>query len=484
MELVFPGYVKTVMSLLEARGFDAYVVGGAVRDLLLGRTPDDYDIVTNARPDEIRIVAEEGGLGVIDELGQNFGVVNLLIGRYAVEVASYRNETYGSDSHRPAEVWYCETLQEDLGRRDFTINAMAVDSHGRLIDCFDGLDDLRGKVLRTVGNAPKRFQEDALRMFRACRFIAQLGFNADKAILPAIQANLERVSGLSLERVRTELNKLLCGPYAGRGMDLMVQSGLAATCCRIRAHGTYEAVPILPEVAELCHIPQNPSYHPYDVWTHTARALDKGDRSLEVGWAILLHDVGKGRPGVRNVNQEGMPTDYGHEKLGARMAEAILTRLRMPEELVRRVAWLVRSHMHFGFVSAMDDDVTWRWIRKEARSGTFRINKEMADAFKQLTAVCVADIAATTATRTDVIHAQMYGRRLVRMAYTMPVHTSDLNLNGSELMEIGATRRQLRTLMPYLLTRVQDGTVENSPESLLMASKGWLRRQEEKEIQK
>lgn len=480
MKLVLPGYVKTVMEALTGSGFEAYVVGGAVRDMLLGRMPDDYDVVTNARPDEIKLVAAKNSIPVVSELGQNFGVVILRVEKHGVEVAAYRNEAYGrEDAHRPTEVWYCETLEEDLGRRDFTINAMAVDLDGNLTDCYDGLDDLRGKILRTVGNADKRFEEDALRMFRACRFIGQLGFTPDKKILPAIRNNLKRVEGLSLERVRTELNKLLTGAYAGEGMDLMVKSGLAGESCRVRKKGKFTPVPILPELLDLVDVPQNPAFHPYDVWQHTAVALDKGDRSLEAGWGILLHDIAKGRPGVRGVNKEGQPCDYGHETVGARMAETILRRLQMPESLVKRVAWLVKNHMHFGFVSGQDDEKTWHWLRKEARSGHFRVNKEMAEAFKQLTAVCVADVAATCATQTDVIHAQMYGKRLITMAYLMPVHTSDLNFSGRDALEMGAEKHQLGRLLPVLLARVQDGTLKNSPEALKEAAARWIKRQQE-----
>jgi tRNA nucleotidyltransferase/poly(A) polymerase len=480
MKLTFPDYVVTVMKLLEAQGFEAYVVGGAVRDMLLGRTPEDYDIVTNARPDEIKLAAGRSGLDVIGTLGQNFGVVNLKLGRHTVEVASYRNETYGSDAHRPAEVWYCERLEDDLGRRDFTINAMAADRSGRIIDCFDGMNDLRERVLRTVGNAQKRFQEDALRMFRACRFIAQLGFTPHEGILPAIEANLDRVSGLSLERVRSELNKLLCGAWAGQGMDLMVKSHLAAQSCRIKAHGAYVPVPILPELEALVGVPQNPAFHPYDVWTHTAVALNKTDRQLATGWAVLLHDIGKGRDGVRTYNEEGLPHDNGHEKVGAVMARTIMERLRLPEPLTDRVVWLVRSHMHFGFASALEDEATWRWLRKEARSGQFRLNKEMAEAFKQLTAVCVADVAATAATRSDVIHAQMYGERLIRMAYLMPVHTSDLNINGRQLLEMGVPQDQLSRLLPLFLQRIQDRTLENDPEELRQTVRHILERQKKR----
>jgi len=216
------------------------------------------------------------------------------------------------------------------------------------------------------------------------------------------------------------------------------------------------------------------------VWQHTAVALDKGDRRLETGWAILLHDIGKGREGVRGVNKEGQPSDHGHEILGEKMARDILTRLCMPRELVDRVAFLVRNHMRYGFLSSQDDDKTWHWLRQEARNGSFRLNKDMAEAFKQLTAVCIADVAATNADHTDIIHAQMYGKRLVKMAYLMPVHTSDLDFSGRDALKAGAAPDQLKELMPNLLRRVQDGKLRNDPEELAGAAKKWLRRQVDK----
>ena len=181
--------------------------------------------------------------------------------------------------------------------------------------------------------------------------------------------------------------------------------------------------------------------------------------------------------GVRGINREGQPCDHGHEVVGAALARRILERLRLPRETVDRVAWLVQNHMHFGFISAQEDDKTWRWLRKEARSGHFRVNKEMAEAFKQLTAVCVADVAATNAGQNDVIHAQMYGKRLVKMAYLMPVHTSDLDFSGRDALALGASPAQLRELMPVLLHRVQDRTLENDPGELAVAARRWLDRQ-------
>ncbi|MFA7069152.1 MAG: HD domain-containing protein [Acidaminococcaceae bacterium] len=476
MKFDIPVYVQKVLGVLTNSGFEAYVVGGAVRDLLLEKIPEDYDVVTNARPDEIKLLAERNGIGVVAGLGQNFGVVMLTLGRNSVEVAAFRNETYGEDAHRPAEVWYCDKLEDDLGRRDFTINAMALDSKGKIIDCFDGLGDLQRKILKTVGNPEKRFEEDALRMFRACRFLGQLGFAYDLKMKIAIKRNLAKVSGLSLERVRTELNKMICGPYAEKGMGLMISSGLAGENCRYRADKTEKLVPILPELVALVGVKQNPAYHQYDVWHHTLTALTNSDHSLEVGWAIIFHDVAKGCEGIRGMNAQGEPTDYGHDILGAQIAADILTRLRFPLATVQRVSWLVKNHMRFGSNIDRGEAVTWRWIRQTAREGNFRVTKEMADAFKQLVTVCIADLAATTAHKQELISAQMYGGKLISMAYEMPVHTTDLNVNGGELSQIVTNKKALAEIMPLLLRRVQDGELSNNAAALKLAAQVWYER--------
>ena len=480
MDFTFPTYIKQVMTALQDAGFEAYVVGGAVRDALLGRKPDDYDIVTNARPDEIKLLAKQHNLSLVDKVGQNFGVVMIVMGKKVVEVASYRNETYGRDAHRPEEVWYCDTLEEDLGRRDFTINAMAVDLDGNITDLYEGQEDLRQGIVRTVGNADKRFDEDALRMFRACRFVAQLDFTYDKKILKAIGNNLERVEGLSLERIRVELEKLLVSEAAGKGLDLMVKSGLAAQSCHYKEQGQEFKIPILPELEHMVGMSQNPQFHPFDVWEHTLVALRNGDRSMETSWGILLHDIAKGLEGIRGTNEKGEPTDHGHEEKGAAMAFNILSRLRFPKELAERVSWLVGNHMRFGANIDANDDVTWRWLRKCARSGEFRENKLMAEAFKQLTNVCIADMVATTASKQELISAQMYGTKLVTMAYLVPIHTTDLNVTGKDLLPQGFTKKELEEVMPVLLRRVQDGELKNDYDVLEKAAKTWKTRQEKK----
>lgn len=407
MQIIFPDYIKKVLALLENAGFEAYVAGGAVRDLLLGEFPGDYDVTTNARPEQVAAIVRQAGYGLVEKLGWNFGVVVAIVDGKATEIATFRGERYGADAHRPEVVWYCATLKEDLSRRDFTVNAMALDSAGRLYDYFGGQQDLKDKALRTVGDARLRFREDALRMYRACRLVAQLDFtyvegtdtpaqvNAFYDTASSVEENLRRalltqgrpvpldmktmgpdaqLTGplqktgfgqagtrfalqkryrfdcrncreLSLERVRTELDKLLVSKAAGRGLMLLVSTGLAATQCRIRENGREYYTDVLPELSLLPGLPQNIRFHCYNVWEHILAAVDNGPRDLTLRWALLLHDVAKGWPGVRGVTPDGYPNDHGHEKVSAVMAHTILTRLRYPADFVDRVCWLVARHM-------------------------------------------------------------------------------------------------------------------------------------------
>ena len=476
MDFTIPEYVNKILKTLMAAGYDAYLVGGAVRDLLLAKEPEDFDVLTNAKPAEIIAVARRAGFGVVEELGQNFGVVMVVVDGNSVEVAAYRSESYGEDAHRPESVWYCETLAEDLARRDFTINAIALDIDGRLIDYFNGLEDLKNRELRTVGKASLRFAEDALRMFRACRFISQLGVTCDAEVFAAITEQLPRVSGLSMERVRTEINKLMKGEFVNLGLDALVRSGLADQSCRNRQNGKEKQIPILPELSALVGVPQNPNFHSHDVWNHTLKAVSFGEKSLEVRWALLLHDIGKGQPTVRGFDNEGNPTDYGHEELSALMAEKILRRFQFSANFVKRVVWLIANHMQLGFRVGKDEYGTKRWLRKVALSGAFRWNKDLQEAFSQLTSVCLADLAATKAHEQEIITMRMYNEELLRLAADMPVHTSDLLLSGKQIAKMLGSKEKLPQIMQILLKRVQDGTMENSEKALTEAVKKWQQR--------
>ena len=555
MQTSFPDYVTKTLNILNAAGYEAYVVGGAVRDQLLGLEPGDYDIATDGRPEQVAAVLRNAGYSLAEKLGENFGVVVAVTEGRSLEIATFRNEryAYGQDAHRPAEVWFCDTLKEDLSRRDFTVNAMAMDSRGNLYDYYGGQKDLEAKVIRTVGDPRKRFAEDALRMYRACRFVAQLDFTyvegndapedvrggydevltveqnlriamekAGKTVPgnmktmgpeaqlthgPAVTGSdgsvrggllqddgtatglpfgqpgtkyylkkryvfdISRCRNLSLERVKTELDKMLVGKAAGKGLALFLSSGLANAQCRVRDKGSETFVDVLPELTHLPALPQNIRFHCYNVWEHILAAVDKGPRELTLRWALLLHDVAKGLPGIRGSTPDGYPNDHGHEKESAKMAQAILTRLRYPRPFVRRVSWLVAKHMRFAPMMIHKNNTLLRWIRSEATGGEFRTEKEMTEAFSQLTEVFLADMGATGA---GVLQEPVMeeGRRLgeeaVRIAREqMPVHTSDLHVRGSEIQVL--LPLTVGDAMKYLLARVQSGSIPNERGALLQA---------------
>jgi len=550
-KMLFPPYVMKTLKILNTAGFEAYVVGGAVRDLLLGTEPCDYDITTNARPAEIVSVLGSAGYTLTEKLGENYGVVAAVTEGCGLEIATFRNEryAYGRDAHRPAEVWFCDTLEEDLSRRDFTVNAMAMDYAGKLYDYHGGQQDLKEKQLRTVGDPRRRFAEDALRMYRACRFVAQLdftyvegkdtaedvsgGYDYHESVAQNLRAALEKAgktvppdmktmgpgaqltgcpgeSGfgqpgtkyrlkkryvfditrcreLSLERVKTELDKMLVGKAAGKGLALYLSTGLASAQCRVREKGTEQFVDVLPELAHLPALPQNIRFHCYNVWEHILAAVDNGPRDLTVRWALLLHDVAKGLPGIRGTTPDGYPNDHGHEKESAAMARTILTRLRCPQAAVRRIEWLVSRHMRFAPMLIRKNNTLLRWIRSEAVSGIFRTEAEMTEAFSQLVEIFLADMGATWAgvLKEGVMEeGRGLGREAVRIACTeMPVHTSDLAVNGREIQEVltRVTEKEedspaVGDLMKYLLARVQSGNIANNKETLLAAVETRLER--------
>lgn len=531
----FPPYIVQLLSALTAAGQEAYVVGGAVRDLLLGLTPGDYDVTTSARPEQVCEIAGRNGWKVVDKLGRNMGVVVVVVDGHGVEVATFRGERYRTDVHRPAEVWFCDNLQDDLSRRDFTVNAMAMDLAGRIYDYYGGRQDLKRRVLRTVGDPRRRYAEDALRMYRACRFVAQLDFTyvedgdtpdgvrwdydpaqplADNLRRGAAEAaafeaetgmpygfgmpgtpyflrkryvfDTSRCRELSLERVRTELEKMLTAKAAGKGLMLYVATGLSDCSCRIREGGRDTCVPVLPELRHLVNLHQNPRYHCYDVWEHTLQAVDNGPRDLILRWALLLHDAAKGLPGVRGVNKEGQPSDHGHEKESAELAQGIFSRLGYARPFVKRAVWLIANHMRFAPMLIAKKNTLYRWVRSEAASGRFRNEAELAEAYAQVAAVFLADMGATwSGIRQDPVldDGRALAREVVHIAAAeMPVHTSDLALSGSDVQGLLPPQSPLTVgeALQYLLRRVQSGGAANDAEPL----KELLRRKLDRELQK
>ncbi|MCE5308442.1 MAG: CCA tRNA nucleotidyltransferase [Acidobacteriales bacterium] len=336
---------RTVICALRSRGFLAYLAGGCVRDLLLGREPADYDVATSAPPDEILRVFPAADLA-----GAHFGVVLVRESGAEVEVATFRSDHSYTDGRHPARVKFETDPRQDVLRRDFTINGLLMDPDtGEVLDYVDGGRDLGARLIRAIGEPGRRFAEDHLRMLRAVRFASCFGFEIEPATFRAIRDLHASIRQISAERVRDEFTRILCGGGARRGFELLDAAGLLED--------------VLPEVARMKGVEQPPEFHPEgDVWTHTLMLLELLERPApSLAWAALLHDVGK--PPAFSIR--GRIRFDRHAAVGAEMAAAILGRLHASNELTGRVRALVAEHLRFKDVKRMRPSTLKRFLRSD-----------------------------------------------------------------------------------------------------------------------
>lgn len=321
-EIELPKEVRYIIELLNGRGHEAYAVGGAVRDTILGRDPEDWDITTSALPEEIKSIFNR----TVDT-GIEHGTVTVLMRGKSFEVTTYRIDGEYLDSRHPKDIEFTGNLSEDLLRRDFTINAMAYNERDGLVDEYGGKEDLEEGIIRCVGDPTKRFEEDALRMLRAVRFSAQLGFTIHQDTKEAIVKLAPTIKNISSERIRDELLKLIESANPGYIKELY-NLGLTKY--------------ILPEFDEMMVCEQNSKHHMYNVGEHTIHAMENiaGDRILRL--TMLLHDMGK--PSTKSTDEEGHNHFYNHQVIGAEMANRILRDLKMDNDTRKKVVKLVRYH--------------------------------------------------------------------------------------------------------------------------------------------
>jgi poly(A) polymerase len=325
-----------IVRRLQEAGFEAYWVGGCVRDMLLGQEPHDYDIATSARAEQIEKLFARTA-----PVGRQFGVLLVIEGGEQFQVATFRAESEYRDGRHPSQVMFCDAMA-DAQRRDFTINGLFYDPlTKRLHDWVGGEVDLREGMVRTIGDPRKRFAEDHLRLLRAVRFAAQLDFEIEPGTFAALRANASKIRTVSAERVRDELLKLFQPPHAARGLELLRESGLLAH--------------VLPEISATIDCEQSPDFHPEgSVYNHLLRIL----QHLPTGaptpliWAALLHDIAKPVTASRDPTTSRIHF-HGHEKIGAEMAGAVLQRLRFPRKQIEEIAACVRQHMQFKDVVSM-----------------------------------------------------------------------------------------------------------------------------------
>ena len=434
-----------LLRLKEVLGPDAelMVVGGAVRDELLGRSYADWDLATRLLPQTVMDRARAAGLRVIPT-GLQHGTVTVLLEERPVEVTTFRSDGGYVDGRRPESVRLGVDLEEDLSRRDFTINAMALPvGGGDLVDPFGGQADLAARIIRAVGDPLQRFAEDGLRPLRACRFASQLGFAVEPATLAAIPRRLEVAWKVAVERVFTELDKLLRGGEPHRGMILLEGSGLMDLW--------------LPELRPMIGCGQN-HFHRYDVWIHTLEVLREVPGESGLCWAALLHDVGK--PGTRSTGPNGEVHFYGHEVVSMEMADGILERLKTSLGLRKEVAALIRHHGTHP-TEAWSDAACRRFLGRLAEDGlpldrwaTLRLADQLGKGLDRENRL--------------VEHRALMSRLEALAAAAPPLAVRDLALDGSALMKLAGRSGGpwLGELQRQLLVAVMDDPGLNGAEAL------------------
>lgn len=443
MNIELPRAARLLIERLEQKGFEAWIVGGCVRDCLLGRTPHDFDICTAAKPAQT-ISCFESEFHVI-KTGLQHGTVTVVVDGEPFEITTYRIDGAYSDSRHPDEVSFVTSLREDLSRRDFTINAMAYHPVRGLTDYFGGAEDLAAGMVRCVGDPAKRFKEDALRILRALRFASTFDFAVEAQTAQAMHAERQRLREISAERIQAELCRFLCGLGV---FDLLLS--FADVLC----------VPV-PEIAPMIGFAQRNPHHRYDVWMHTAASVQAIRPVPALRLTMLLHDIGK--PASFSLDKRGVGHFYGHPARSAALAGKILRRLRLDGATIKTVETLVLHH----------DDV----IEPKPRQVKRWLGRVGETVFRQMLEVRRADIAA----QSDWRRAEKYRRMDQVEAVLTEVLAEgqcyclkDLAVNGGDLIKAGVPQgKQIGETLDRLLTQVVDGELPNEREALLRAAQGF-----------
>ena len=444
MKIQIPKHANYIIKTLQHYGYEAYIVGGCVRDAVLGRTPSDWDITTSAKPLQIKSIFDR----TIDT-GLKHGTVTVLMEKEPFEVTTYRIDGTYEDHRRPNDVTFTTSLREDLMRRDFTINAMAYNEKDGLVDLFGGLEDLDKKIVRCVGKADDRFDEDALRMLRAVRFAAQLGFTIDQEAKDAIKRKAEFLKDISAERIQVELTKLLTSDHPE----------MIKTCYELGMTKIF-----LPEFDEMMATPQNNPHHKYNVGDHTVEALKNIQKDKVKRLAALLHDVAK--PVTRTTDNQGIDHFAGHYEKSAQMAEAILRRLKYDNHTIKGVKHLIAWH-DFRW-----DDETYAGMAKVRRL----VSQVGIDYFEPLLELQRADILAQS--------NYMQDKKIKVLDETFAIYQEvkknhdcltikDLNIDGVTLIRNGipAGKRMVTILEKLLDMVIEEPKLNQRPVLIELAKK-------------
>jgi poly(A) polymerase/tRNA nucleotidyltransferase (CCA-adding enzyme) len=440
-ELKTPKEVLMVVAVLNAAPYEAYLVGGCVRDLLMGLEPKDYDITTNATPEQIISLFPKtfyentyGTVGVVT-CGEDLGTVCSMESVKIVEVTPYRLESGYSDNRHPDSVKWSNNLRDDLSRRDFTVNAIAYNpvTH-EIVDPYNGQKDIENKIIRGVGDADVRFKEDALRLMRAVRFMSQLDFDIDPVTRESIEKNAKLLKNISRERVRDEFVKLIMTDYPMRGLVLMKETGLLEY--------------VVPELLRGVGVTQNQA-HMYDVWEHNLRTLQHAaDKKwpLHVRLSAIFHDISK--PETKRFSREkNVITFYGHDVVGARVTREIMERLKFPKDLTEQVSMFVRWHMFFSDT----EQITLSAVRR-------LITNVGKDNIWNLIDLRICDRIGTGRPKEEPYRLRMY-ESMVEQALKDPITLKMLKTDGKRIMDV--TQETPGPKIGHVLHALFDEVLEN-----------------------
>ncbi|MDR0316696.1 MAG: HD domain-containing protein [Treponema sp.] len=437
--------LKEIASLFKTKNRQVYLVGGAVRDMFRGKKAQDWDLATDASPEEVTALFRDSRpRGKVIPTGIKHGTVTVHYRDHSMEITTFRTEADYTDGRRPDAVHFAANIEDDLSRRDFTMNAIALRlPNGEAVDPFGGAADIKAGIIRCVGNAAERFAEDGLRPLRALRFAAQLGFEPEQATLDAIPGALDICAKVSAERVRDEIDKIISSPLPSKALLLMEKTGLLKL--------------FLPELAACRGIDQK-GFHCFDVLDHSLLACDYAAREHyphEVRLAALLHDIGKNP--TRAMDESGIWTFYQHEAESERMTHAILNRLRYPNALIDTVCHLIREHM-FHFTEEWGDAAVRRFI--------VRVGEPHLENLYQLRR---ADAYATAKKEPSPGFLLPLTQRVEQaLAQSRALSLKDLAVSGKDLIEAGIKPgKVMGIILNELFETVLDDPAENTRERLL-----------------
>lgn len=444
-QFIIPTYVQFVLDFLHNHNYEAFLVGGCVRDLLLDRSVHDFDITTNCLPDELLTIAKQDNITVVPT-GLQHGTVTFIIDKEPVEVTTYRIEEDYLNHRKPSHVEFTPSLKEDLKRRDFTINALCIDNH-KILDYFDGLQDLNNSIIRCIGDASERFNEDALRILRALRFKCVLNFTIEPQTYKAIQTNAHLLSSISKERIRDEFIKLLESDED----DLL-----------LLLRDSYTLLEIIPEYELAFDVPQESRYHIYDVFDHMNAALNASKGApLTLRLAILLHDLEK--KNFKTMDTNNHAHFKGHAHASAKLSRVILNRLRFPKAIIKDVYTLIEYHDYY----LQPKKKTIRKFLYKLQ-GNFTLAYQILEVQKFDNMGKNPDIIEEKNQVIDEVIALIQEMENNQEVYTI----YGLNVDGNDMIQLGYQREEISIILQYLLKYIIHHQDKNTHEHLLKIAGG------------